>query len=146
MKFSPDIPSNLHERKYKIILNLGNLTHPTAALTTLSHFHGSRWRWMEHQKMEDGRSRNRKEFSLEEMTELHKDTWFLGFCFKQIFRTMLKKFLENRKKAKPSLQSCQNHNSTTTKPQDNPKTTKHNSIEVGFDMIIGLHHHHPPTH
>ena len=36
------------------------------------------------------------------MKELHKGTWFLGFCVKQIFRlmgTMLKKFLENRKES-----------------------------------------------
>ena len=79
---------------------LMDFDHINTALTTLAHFHGSTWRWIERQKMGGEKLRNSKDFSLEEMQELHKDTWFLGFCFQQIFRlmrTMLKKFLENRK-------------------------------------------------
>ena len=32
---------------------------------------------------------------------------------------------------------------TTTQPQHNPNTTKHNSMKVGFDTIISLHYHQP---
>ena len=79
---------------------LMDFAHVNTAMTTLSHFHGSAWRWVERQKM--GEARTKRGFSIEEMNELHEDTWFLGFCFKQIFRlmrTMLKKFLENRKES-----------------------------------------------
>ena len=57
--------------------------------------------------------------------------------------------VEGPKECRPyKVVNCQNHNSTTTQPQDNPKTTWYNSTKVGFDMIIGLHHHHPtpPPH
>ena len=36
-----------------------------------------------------------------------------------------------------SVASCQNHNSTST---------LHNITQVGFDMKMTLHPHHPPTH
>ena len=78
-----------------------DIAHVTATISTLAHFHGASWRWIETERLRTGLT-NRKDFSLQEMQDLHNDTWFLGFCFKQIFRLMrpmLRKFLENRKQS-----------------------------------------------
>ena len=65
----------------------------SAALTSLAHFHGSSWRWI-NREIKPGPGQNRQ--------RLHEDSWFLGFCFKTIFsmmRKMLRRFLENRQES-----------------------------------------------
>ena len=72
-----------------------------AALTSLAHFHGSSWRWINRQ-MKPGPGKKRENVKLRDLQRLHEDSWFLGFCFRTIFsmmRKMLRRFLENRQES-----------------------------------------------
>ena len=76
----------------------------SAALTSLAHFHGCSWRWVNRKIKEktSGLAQKRKNMNFRDLQRLHEDSWFLGFCFKTIFgmmRKMLRTFLQNREES-----------------------------------------------
>ena len=76
----------------------------SAALSSLAHFHGSSWRWINRNfKQKNTKAApNRKYLNFRDLQRLHEDSWFLGFCFRTIFslmRKMLRRFLENRQES-----------------------------------------------
>ena len=79
--------------------NLLDFDHVNTALTSLAHLHGSSWRWITKKKLSSSSCNHKDNLSLKDLYSLHDDSWFLGFCFKTIFRMMrkmLKTFLQNR--------------------------------------------------